>query len=315
MTKAFDADVALAQAVLSKFEGSPDKYGNKPIKYKDKRDHALEVNGVWDAHTDHVLKQFRRDNGLPQPGWFGRNTLLEPALNDHIQHILLTQFSEEDRRSILGEVNGLIGNHMPCKRQAAATGQVVPMSATEKQMMIQTVYAEAKRANRNDEGRQRVAEIIMNRVVSHQADFPNTIAAVITQKDQFGEWRDRISMKHIPDWAKAEIGEMIDGLNDGTITPMLDGAVHFLREQDLESKHNRKFYEQKGGAGVRIGGHVYFGIDVHARAAWQRAGSVSALSGEQAIRSKGIMQDMGNLFNGQQMVWQKVDVSRKNKSA
>lgn len=262
--KAFDADVALMQAVFGALKDE-----NGQPKYPDLRGRELDVDGLRGRNTNHVLDEVRKEMGLSTRGRRDNKPVEQELISK--AHDLLADLPEDKREDILTGVNAQMAKRGVAEKpgQGATQEQVIPMTPHQKDMAIMTIYAEAKRGAKDTDDRQRVAEVLMSRVASG-GNFPGELDKVIKQSGQFGGWRDRIPLNKIPDKIVQEISQTLDDLNDGTRNPINRGATHFYSDADLENKKNRNFMNKKGGIVGRFGGNTFFGSDPDAVAAFER---------------------------------------------
>lgn len=138
-----------------------------------------------------------------------------------------------------------------------------PLSATERDAMIRTVYGEA--GNQDNLGKSAVTSAILNRVDSPQ--FPNSVSKVVKQKDQFEPWNTPAGRERMANIPKAEydrIGRIVDETVSGVLPDVTGGAEYFANEKVVRDRNGGGvpgWMSSMADTAVDIGDHTFLGGD------------------------------------------------------
>ncbi|MEP2780823.1 MAG: conjugal transfer protein TraG N-terminal domain-containing protein [Pseudoruegeria sp.] len=150
--------------------------------------------------------------------------------------------------------------------------QSIPMSNSERDRMIRTIYGEA--AGEGEMGQMAVAHVIRNRI--QDGDFPNSVSGVAVPR-QFSALNDDGSGNslaftiHPHSEQYQRIGHIVDQVMTGNSVDPTGGATHYYSPEGMDALVNQGYQSnrrptwlpettnERGGTNVRIGGHIFSG--------------------------------------------------------
>lgn len=236
-------------------------------------------------------------NGLLQRGIWNLNTLEKKTLQAGFAALGDTHVGKAD--GVIGNKTLTAAEHYKDKNPSWAGGQQtaalheanIPLTASERDLLIKTVYLEATKpgqkhldstaAHLDQAG---IAHVVRNRMESPESfrEKEKTVTGIIKAENAFEPWlshKRKDTNKRLGDLRKStdtyeDIGEVVDGVFKGTIPDVTGGATFFANAgvvaQRVEHKnakrghkkhHLPEFMRQYQGSEVTIGQHTYYAGD------------------------------------------------------